>query len=134
MHGTYFQDEQARRLCQALRPEELAGYIRNGDHASLASKGGINADWAVKICTHLCTLEKLHHLETVWKTPRPEILVLPRASSRSKPIPVNQLSDGQRHTIFLTIAMLADSDAPLIIDQPEDDLDNAFIFSSVCVT
>jgi alpha-D-ribose 1-methylphosphonate 5-phosphate C-P lyase len=29
--------------------------------------------------------------------------------------------DGQRHTILLTIAMLAESDVPLVIDQPEDD-------------
>lgn len=30
--------------------------------------------------------------------------------------------------------MLAESNDPLIIDQPEDDLDNAFIFSSVVRT
>lgn len=45
-----------------------------------------------------------------------------------------QLSDGQRHTILLTIAMLAESNVPLVIDQPEDDLDNAFIFSSIVAT
>lgn len=42
--------------------------------------------------------------------------------------------DGQRHTILLTIAMLAESNVPLVIDQPEDDLDNAFIFSSIVTT
>ena len=30
--------------------------------------------------------------------------------------------------------MLADSNVPLVIDQPEDDLDNAFIFSSIVTT
>ena len=45
-----------------------------------------------------------------------------------------QLSDGQRHTILLTIAMLAESNIPLVIDQPEDDLDNAFIASSIVGT
>lgn len=30
--------------------------------------------------------------------------------------------------------MLAESNIPLIIDQPEDDLDNAFIFSSIVAT
>jgi predicted ATPase len=39
-----------------------------------------------------------------------------------------------KHTILLTIALLAESHEPLIIDQPEDDLDNAFIFSSVVRT
>ena len=32
---------------------------------------------------------------------------------------------------MLTIAMLAESNIPLVIDQPEDDLDNAFIFNAV---
>jgi hypothetical protein len=32
------------------------------------------------------------------------------------------------------LAMLADSNVPLVIDQPEDDLDNAFIFSSIVTT
>jgi ABC-type cobalamin/Fe3+-siderophores transport system ATPase subunit len=44
---------------------------------------------------------------------------------------VSQLSDGQRHTILLTVAMLSESYVPLVIDQPEDDLDNAFISSTV---
>ena len=30
--------------------------------------------------------------------------------------------------------MLAESNVPLVIDQPEDDLDNAFIFSSIVAT
>jgi ABC-type lipoprotein export system ATPase subunit len=69
----------------------------------------------------------------VSKPAKPIIKVLTRGSS-PKPIPVNQLSDGQKHTILLTIAMLAESNLPLIIDQPEDDLDNAFIFKSVVST
>src|SRR2546427_10814760 len=64
---------------------------------------------------------------------KPVITVRTR-STPSKDIPVSQLSDGQRHTILLTIAMLAESNDPLIIDQPEDDLDNAFISSSVVMT
>jgi DNA repair ATPase RecN len=134
MHGTYFQDEQARGFCQRISPEELADFVRSRDHAGLAAKVGLSSDWSTKICGQLGPLERLHCLETIWKTPRPEILVVPKTSVKPRPIPVNQLSDGQRHTIFLTIAMLADSDAPLVIDQPEDDLDNAFIFSSVVET
>jgi len=56
--------------------------------------------------------------------------VLTKATPPNR-IPVNQLSDGQKHTIMLTIAMLAESNIPLVIDQPEDDLDNAFIFNAV---
>ena len=41
-----------------------------------------------------------------------------------------QLSDGQRNTILLSL-LLADGDAPIIVDQPEDELDSAFIYSEL---
>jgi ABC-type cobalamin/Fe3+-siderophores transport system ATPase subunit len=66
----------------------------------------------------------------MWKIPKPVITVKLK-NQPAKEIPVNQLSDGQKHTILLTIAMLSDSTVPLIIDQPEDDLDNAYIYSSL---
>ncbi|MGE0789752.1 MAG: TrlF family AAA-like ATPase [Sandaracinaceae bacterium] len=133
LRGTYLQEDVIRRMCAELTPQQLASFVAAGDATGLASAAGINEDSAQKLCERLRPLDKLHRLETIWKTPRPAILVIPKPAD-SKPIPVNQLSDGQRHTIFLTIAMLAESDAPLVIDQPEDDLDNAFIFSSVVET
>jgi len=44
--------------------------------------------------------------------------------------PLNQLSVGQKCTALLSIAML-ERETPLILDQPEDSLDNAFIFQNV---
>ena len=41
--------------------------------------------------------------------------------------PVEDLSEGQRATALLPLILRASS-CPLIIDQPEDDLDNSFIF------
>ncbi len=41
-----------------------------------------------------------------------------------------RLSDGQRNTILLSL-LLADGDAPIIVDQPEDELDSAFIYSEL---
>jgi hypothetical protein len=43
---------------------------------------------------------------------------------------LEQLSTGQKATAVLLLLLL-DSDAPLIIDQPEDDLDNRFITESI---
>jgi ABC-type cobalamin/Fe3+-siderophores transport system ATPase subunit len=43
---------------------------------------------------------------------------------------VNHLSDGQRCTAILGILML-ESPYPLIVDQPEEDLDNAFIVEEI---
>jgi ABC-type Mn2+/Zn2+ transport system ATPase subunit len=62
------------------------------------------------------------------------VITVKTKSTPTRDIPVGQLSDGQRHTILLTIALLANTNVPLIIDQPEDDLDNEFIFSSIVTT
>jgi DNA repair ATPase RecN len=43
---------------------------------------------------------------------------------------LSQLSTGQRATALLLL-LLQGGDAPLIIDQPEDDLDNRFVYESV---
>ena len=43
---------------------------------------------------------------------------------------IDQLSTGQKATAVLLL-LLMESDAPVIIDQPEDDLDNSFIVSSI---
>lgn len=43
---------------------------------------------------------------------------------------LGQLSKGQRATALLLL-LLGASDVPLIIDQPEDDLDNSFIYRGV---
>ena len=81
----------------------------------------------------LCYWDILFELQALAKQPKPIITVRTK-SVLPKEIPVLQLSDGQRHTILLTIAMLAESNVPLVIDQPEDDLDNEFIFSSIVTT
>jgi hypothetical protein len=133
MQGTYFQEDAAVEFCRRLTPGALAEYVLNEDVDGISEAGNVDIDWAREICRKLRYFNVLHSLETMWKTPCPVISVKSKGS-KPKNIPVNQLSDGQKHTIMLTIAMLAESNIPLIIDQPEDDLDNAFIFSTVVKT
>lgn len=44
--------------------------------------------------------------------------------------PLDELSKGQKATAVLLLLLL-ESDAPLVVDQPEDDLDNRFITEGV---
>ena len=133
MHGTYFQDETANTLCSAMTPQELAEFVERGSVDEITTKSSVTPNWSIQIVQQFQVLAHLHRLQTIWKPPLPVIKVLTRGA-QPKQVSVNQLSDGQKHTILLTIAMLAESNLPLIIDQPEDDLDNAFIFSSVVTT
>lgn len=133
MHGTYLHDDAIAGICRRTNPADLADWVLSQDHQSIAKQANISSEWAETLVNKLRYWDILFELQALAKPPKPVITVRTR-SSPPKDIPVSQLSDGQRHTILLTIAMLAQSNDPLIIDQPEDDLDNAFIFSSVVTT
>jgi hypothetical protein len=130
MHGTFFHDDMAEQFCSRVTPPALAKLVLDQDLDGISKASGVNKEWAEQVCGKLRFYNLLHALEVMWKAPCPVISVKTKGA-KPKDIPVNQLSDGQKHTIMLTIAMLAESNIPLVIDQPEDDLDNAFIFSAV---
>lgn len=133
MHGTHLQDSVIQQVCSRTTPSALADMVLYRQYGQLESTSNVSTEWARKIIDKLCYWDILFELQALAKQPKPIITVLTK-STPPKEIPVLQLSDGQRHTILLTIAMLAESNVPLVIDQPEDDLDNAFIFSSIVTT
>ena len=45
--------------------------------------------------------------------------------------PLGQLSGGQRVSVLLSLLLETSDDRPLVIDQPEDELDNRFLFDTV---
>ena len=77
----------------------------------------------------------LYQLETYRIPDRPDIALQIGEEYRSLQPPLGQpgLSTGQKCTAILSI-ILVERDAPLVIDQPEDDLDNEFIFRQIVQT
>lgn len=65
----------------------------------------------------------------------PQIIVTKfiQLEGERKPIikSISQLSLGQQQSVLLGILMLSDSNKPLLIDQPEDNLDSEFIFKTI---
>ena len=45
--------------------------------------------------------------------------------------PLDQLSGGQRVSVLLSLLLESRDDRPLVLDQPEDELDNRFLFETV---
>lgn len=131
--GIYLQDNLIQTMCSRISPSDLADWVLSRDYDQIVSGANISREWAEKIVDKLCYWNIIFDLQSLAKHPKP-IITVKTKSLPIKEIPVLQLSDGQRHTILLTIAMLAQSNVPLVIDQPEDDLDNAFIFSSIVGT
>lgn len=74
--------------------------------------------------------EKLYQLETFEIPTKPTIELNLGSQEESKFRDIQHLSVGQKCTALLTLILL-ENPYPLIIDQPEDDLDNAFIVSDI---
>lgn len=116
----------AQKLVRLLPPTQLAAILRAGDSRLLMDSGELNADQAAKMLVTFSRPTILADLETVELLDEPTIEL--RDGEGYKPS--TQLSTGQKCTTILPILLL-ESENPLLIDQPEDNLDNSFIFEAV---
>ncbi len=107
-------------------PEELAAIVRASDVERLANLVGIQRDRATSFVAHLADSRAADDLELVDLQDRPSIELLQANEYRATP----RLSTGEKCTTILPILLLGDG-GTLLIDQPEDNLDNAFVFDVV---
>lgn len=126
--GRLAETERVIRDIEDLSPMKFADDCRKGaDH--LAATLGVSKDQADRICTGgealILEIEELDfsHIATIY---------LNVASPDSTPEwkPTAKLSRGQKATAALLLLLL-ESQAPLVVDQPEDDLDNQFIAEGI---
>jgi hypothetical protein len=114
------------RIVESVSPEELSRIVRKGDAARLAEDGGIAEDQALRVVTHLQDGDDTARLETIDLEDEPLIALKDGADYKNSA----DLSTGQRCTVILPILLL-ESERPLLIDQPEDNLDNAFVYHAI---
>jgi DNA repair ATPase RecN len=114
------------RIVESVSPEELSRIVRKGDSSRLAEDAGIAEDQALRIVDHLQDGDQLGKLETVDLGDEPLIALKDGADFKNSA----DLSTGQRCTVILPILLL-ESERPLLIDQPEDNLDNAFVYDTI---
>lgn len=114
------------KLVSAFWPTQLAGAIRSGDTRPLVEEAELSEAQARKVIEALTGSETLFELETVELSDLPKIELNDNGELKES----HALSTGQKCTTILPILML-ESDRPLLIDQPEDNLDNRFIFECV---
>jgi len=119
----------ARKIVNALSPVDLAEVIKLRDAQALVDKAELNPDQADKVIAALTGSRALFDLETVELLDRPKIELNDNGNFKE----TAELSTGQKCTTILPILLL-DSENPLLIDQPEDNLDNRFVFESIVGT
>lgn len=112
-----------------VTPMKLADIILSKDNASLESFG-ITADAASKIIQHPIS-EQIFEVQTIKMEDIPNISL--KKEGEYDYTPLKDLSFGEKCSAVLSIVLL-NKEYPLIIDQPEDELDHAFINENVVTT
>ena len=116
----------ADRLSQVFLPGELARLVAKNDYAAFVQRASFDEDRARKVVDALKASGTHYTIETVDLDDRPCIELLDGETFKES----TQLSTGQRCTTILPI-LLTQSERPLLIDQPEDNLDNAFVYDTI---
>lgn len=127
LKGTGMQRGQvATRLSETFVPTELCELVRAGDIDALATRSGLDAERARKVVDALTDGGAVYEIEAIDLDDHPRIELKDGQKFKESA----QLSTGQRCTTILPI-LLVQSERPLVIDQPEDNLDNAFVYDTV---
>jgi ABC-type lipoprotein export system ATPase subunit len=115
------------RLTAQVSPVQLGALCDRGDHGALAASADINPEFAESLLRNLREQpERRFELDVLDLEDVPRIELQVHGEWRS----ADRLSTGQKSSAILPI-LLMDSEAPLLIDQPEDNLDNSFISDAV---
>ena len=120
------QVEVVRDLAEKVRPADLVDMVERSDANRLATALGRDLGQMTRLIGFVADSPGLYELEGVTFEDRLEITMYDDGMLK----PVNQLSKGQMATALLPL-ILRSAEYPLIFDQPEDDLDNRFIFRTL---
>lgn len=120
------QDDVARDLAANIRPCDLIEIVEAADSQRLSTLLSRDLGQMARLVSFLMDKPQLYELEGMVFEDRLEITMY----DRETPKPVNQLSKGQMATALLPL-ILRPASYPLIFDQPEDDLDNSFIYDTL---
>lgn len=117
-------------------PDKFAQVIHKKDSNSLKNIAGIDAERSDAIFNLLYESEAIYEIEKIYCPDLPEFLLkidkrdLTGDIKRENFKKTEELSTGQRCTTILPI-IFAISKNPLLIDQPEDNLDNQYITETI---
>jgi len=120
------QGAAAERLCQVFLPSELAEVAAKNDLDRMMQRSGFDQERSKKILGALRSGGAYYTIEAIALDDQPCIELLDGDTFKES----THLSTGQRCTTILPI-LLTQSERPLLIDQPEDNLDNAFVYETI---
>ena len=127
LKGTAIQHRMvSTTLARRVDPTALAALIRKHDVDDLRSRTGLNENQARTVISTLDTPNFLSELEIVELPDVAKIELNDHGTYKTS----ETLSTGQKCNAILPILLL-DSERPLLIDQPEDNLDNEYVHNII---
>jgi DNA repair ATPase RecN len=116
----------AKKIADYVPPCDLLRMVREGRADDLLVQAELGESQMPKVMEALGRLEVRLQLDAIELADLPRIELLEGDHWRNS----LELSTGQKCTTILPILLL-ESDNPLLVDQPEDNLDNRYIFETV---
>lgn len=116
----------ADTLSRTVLPRQLLHLLEEGDVSALAAASGVDAARAARVISHLQAPDFLSALAHSSLQDRVDFLLLDGATTKS----VETLSTGQKCAVTLPI-VLTEHTRTLVLDQPEDHLDNAYLVENI---
>lgn len=116
----------AKKISDSVPPQRLVELIQAGDREKLSKACGLNENQTEEVFPALARTDVLFALQTVALEDAPFVALKERGDYRES----GSLSTGQKCTAILPI-ILFDSINPLVVDQPEDNLDNSYVYRTV---
>ena len=124
--GMHRREDQVSLVCESLSPGDFVQIINAASIEEL-TEIGVTENNASRMM-RLLTEDALYRIERVDVPPLPSIRI--RREGQAEYTDLSSLSMGEKCSAILSIALLSKG-KPLVIDQPEDDLDHAFIINSI---
>lgn len=124
--GKHYKDKLPK-VTMSVPPRQLVKLAEKDDVPALAEATGLTADFARFLLDAVRkNPEAMRDLEALDTDDAVEVQLL--VGSEFKP--TDKVSTGQKCSAILPLLLL-DSEAPLLIDQPEDNLDNSYVSETV---
>ncbi|OXE97414.1 RecF/RecN/SMC family protein [Flavobacterium araucananum] len=124
-------NELVGKIVEAFKPDQFAKIIQDKDVESLKLISGIDEFRSNALINALYDTDDIYKIESTYCDDLPDFkLKIEGDTQRENYKNSDELSMGQRCTTVLPI-IFAVSENPLIIDQPEDNLDNKYISEKI---
>ncbi len=129
--GSYVREADIERLVQRLTPREFIDFVLKQDSDELSQKADLAIETAQKLISALTAREAFEEILGMAHEVYPDdVPSIKFNKGDGDYYPLSELSIGQKCTALLIIA-LSEGARPVLIDQPEDSLDNPSIYEDI---